>query len=227
MRAKLLIVDDEPAIRDMVSFQLERTGFSCRLASNANEASAMIAEQRPDLILLDWMMPHKSGIEFARELRADPYTRDIPIILLTARDAESDKVSGLNAGADDYITKPFSSRELLARIKAMLRRSSPDKASEQIELAGLRIDPAKWELYAGEEQLHLGPTEFRMLLLFMAHPKQVFSRQKILDAIWGNDTYIEERTVDVHIRRLRKALSASGHDRLIKTVRSAGYHLVP
>jgi two-component system phosphate regulon response regulator PhoB len=227
MGAKLLIVDDELAIRDMVSFQLEPFGFSCRMAANAAEASAQIQEQRPDLILLDWMMPHKSGIEFARELRADPYTRDIPIILLTARDAEGDKITGFDAGADDYITKPFSSRELLARIKAMLRRSTPDKIDEQIELAGLRIDPARWELYAGSEELNLRPTEFRLLLLFMNHPQQVFSRQQLLDAVWGNDTYIGERTVDVHIRRLRKALSASGHDQLIKTVRSAGYRFVP
>jgi two-component system phosphate regulon response regulator PhoB len=227
MGAKLLIVDDEPAIRDMVSFQLKPFGFNCRLAANAAEASAQILEQRPDLILLDWMMTHKSGVEFARELRSDPYTRDIPIILLTARDAEGDKVTGFDAGADDYITKPFSSRELLARIKAMLRRSTPDKIDEQIELAGLRIDPARWELYAGSEELNLRPTEFRLLLLFMNHPQQVFSRQQLLDAVWGNDTYIGERTVDVHIRRLRKALSPSGHDRLIKTVRSAGYRFVP
>ncbi len=227
MGAKLLIVDDEPAIRDMVSFQLKPLGFSCRVAADAAEASARIMEQRPDLILLDWMMPHKSGIEFARELRADPYTRNIPIILLTARDAEGDKIAGLDAGADDYITKPFSSRELLARIKAMLRRSTPDKIAKQIELAGLRIDPARWELHVGTEELHLRPTEFRLLLLFMTHPQQVFSRQQILDAVWGNDAYIEERTVDVHIRRLRKALSASGHDSLIRTVRSAGYRLTP
>ncbi len=227
MHAKLLIVDDEPAIREMLSFQLGRLGFNCYMAADAAEAATIITKQHPDLILLDWMMPHKSGIEFAKELRKSAHTRKIPIILLTARDAESDKITGLDVGADDYITKPFSSKELLARIKAVLRRSAPDKTLEQVELAGLRIDPARWELHAGEQELHLGPTEFRLLLLLMTHPQRVFSRQSILDAIWGNDAYIEERTVDVHIRRLRKTLAPSGHDQMIKTVRSAGYRLTP
>ncbi len=225
MRAKLLIVDDEPAIREMVSFQLQRHGYGCQEAADANEAAEQISKQRPDLILLDWMMPGKSGIEFARELRTDHYTRDIPIILLTARDDENDKILGFEAGADDYITKPFSPKELLARIKAVLRRTVPDKSSDRIEIAGLILDPDAWEVRCGDSALQLGPTEFKLLRFFMTHPERVYNRQEILDGVWGTEAYIEDRTVDVHIRRLRKALESSGHERLIQTVRGAGYRL--
>ncbi len=225
MRAKILIVDDEPAIREMVSFQLQRHGYGCQEAADANEATDQISKQRPDLILLDWMMPGKSGIDFARELRTDHYTRDIPIILLTARDDESDKIRGFEAGADDYITKPFSPKELLARIKAVLRRAVPDKTSDRIEIAGLILDPDAWEVRCGDSTLQLGPTEFKLLRFFMTHPERVYNRQEILDGVWGNDAYIEDRTVDVHIRRLRKALEITGHEKLIQTVRGAGYRL--
>ncbi len=225
MRAKILIVDDEPAIREMVSFQLQRHGYGCQEAADANEATDQIRKQRPDLILLDWMMPGKSGIDFARELRTDHYTRDIPIILLTARDDESDKIRGFEAGADDYITKPFSPKELLARIKAVLRRAVPDKTSDRIEIAGLILDPDAWEVRCGDSTLQLGPTEFKLLRFFMTHPERVYNRQEILDGVWGNDAYIEDRTVDVHIRRLRKALEITGHEKLIQTVRGAGYRL--
>jgi two-component system phosphate regulon response regulator PhoB len=226
MRAKLLIVDDEPAIREMVSFQLGRFGYSCRGAADAEAAADAIQQQRPDLILLDWMMPGKSGIEFAQELRGNHYTRDIPIILLTARGEENDKIAGFGAGADDYITKPFSSKELMARIKAVLRRTTPAQIDEPMELAGLRLDPNTHEVYSGTTLLQMGPTEFRLLLFFMSHPERVFSRQQIIDNVWDTNTIIEDRTVDVHIRRLRQALAATGHDSLIQTVRGTGYRLV-
>ncbi len=223
MRAKLLIVDDEPAILEMVSFQLGRFGYSCRGAADADEAADAIREQRPDLILLDWMMPGKSGIEFAKELRNSHYTRDIPIILLTARGEEHDKITGFNAGADDYVTKPFSSKELVARIRAVLRRTSSGQIEEQVEFSGLRMDPNTHEVHAASTLLQLGPTEFRLLHFFMANPERVFNRQQIIDSVWGTSTVIEDRTVDVHIRRLRKALAATGHDHLIQTVRGTGY----
>jgi two-component system phosphate regulon response regulator PhoB len=209
----------------MVSFQLGRFGYSCRGAADAKEAADAIQQQRPDLILLDWMMPGKSGIEFAQELRDNHYTRDIPIILLTARGEESDKITGFSAGADDYITKPFSSKELMARIKAVLRRTAPAQIEELMELAGLRLDPNTHEVYSGSTQLQLGPTEFRLLHFFMAHPERVFNRQQIIDNVWGTNTVIEDRTIDVHIRRLRKALAATDHDQLIQTVRGTGYRL--
>jgi two-component system phosphate regulon response regulator PhoB len=226
MRAKLLIVDDEPAIREMVGFQLRRFGYSCRGAADAEEAADAIQQQRPDLILLDWMMPGKSGIEFAQELRSNHYTQDIPIILLTARGEENDKITGFGAGADDYITKPFSSKELMARIKAVLRRTAPAQVEEPMELDGLRLDPNTHEAYSGTTLLRMGPTEFRLLRFFMSHPERVFSRQQIIDNVWDTNTIIEDRTVDVHIRRLRQALAASGHDSLIQTVRGTGYRLV-
>ena len=223
MRATILIVDDEPAIREMVSFHLERYGYHCRGAADTGEASSEIHRQRPDLILLDWMLPGQSGVEFARQLRADRYTREIPVILLTARGEENDKVTGLGAGADDYITKPFSSRELVARIKAVLRRTAPEKGEAPIEIAGLRLDPAAQEVHAGSTLLHLGPSEFRLLQLFMTHPERIFSRQKIIDRVWDHHAILDERTVDVHILRLRKTLAATGHDHLIQTVRGSGY----
>ncbi len=223
MRTKILVVDDEPAIREMVGFQLMRHGYTYRTAADAEEAEELIKLSRPDLILLDWMMPGQSGIEFARKLRLNHYTKDIAIILLTAKDDESDMVQGLDAGADDYITKPFSPKELVARLKAVLRRMAPDKIEEIIEIAGLRLDPNTREASTDMGPLHLGPTEFRLLRFFMTHRERVYSRQEILDYVWGTNILVEERTVDVHIRRLRKALTETGHHKLIRTVRGAGY----
>jgi two-component system phosphate regulon response regulator PhoB len=207
----------------MVGFQLMRHGYTYRTAANAQEADELIRLSRPDLILLDWMMPGQNGIEFARKLRLNHYTKDIAIILLTAKDDESDMVMGLDAGADDYITKPFSPKELVARLKAVLRRMAPDKIEEIIEIAGLRLDPNTREATTASGPLHLGPTEFRLLRFFMTHRERVYSRQEILDHVWGDNILVEERTVDVHIRRLRKALTETGHHELIRTVRGAGY----
>ncbi len=225
MRTKILVIDDEPAIREMVGFQLMRHGYSYRTAADASEAEELIRVSRPDLILLDWMMPGTSGIEFARALRRNHYTKDIAVILLTAKDGESDMVMGLDAGADDYITKPFSPKELIARIRAVLRRMAPDKIEEIVEISGLRLDPNTREVTTEGNLLHLGPTEFRLLRFFMTHPERVYSRQEILDYVWGTNVLVEERTVDVHIRRLRKALTDSGYQKLIRTVRGAGYRL--
>lgn len=223
MPATILIVDDEPAIREMVSFHLERHNFRCRSAADVKAAAIEIRRQRPDLILLDWMLPGQSGIEFAKQLRSNHYTREVPIILLTARGEEQDKITGLGAGADDYITKPFSSKELVARIKALLRRAAPEKSEAPVEIAGLRLDPATQEVHIGSKLLHLGPSEFRLLQLFMTHPGRILSRQVIIDRVWSLHAVLDERTVDVHIRRLRKALAATGHDHLIQTVRGSGY----
>lgn len=225
MRTKILVVDDEPAIREMVGFQLMRHGYTYRTAADAKEAEELIRLSRPDLILLDWMMPGKSGIEFARSLRRSHYTKDIAIILLTAKDDESDMIIGLDAGADDYVTKPFSPKELVARVRAVLRRMAPDKIEDIVEVAGLKLDPNTREVATEIGQLHLGPTEFRLLRFFMTHPERVYSRQEILDYVWGTNVLVEERTVDVHIRRLRKSLTGTGHHKLIRTVRGAGYRL--
>jgi two-component system phosphate regulon response regulator PhoB len=225
MPANILIVDDEPAIREMVSFHLERHNYRCRSAADTEAAASEIRRQLPDLILLDWMLPGQSGIEFAKQLRADRLTREIPVILLTARAEEDDKVAGLGAGADDYITKPFSSKELIARIKAILRRAAPEKGETPVEIAGLRLDPATQEVHIGANLVPLGPTEFRLLRLFMTHPERIFSRQKIIDQVWSLQAVLDDRTVDVHIRRLRKALAAFGHEHLIQTVRGSGYRL--
>jgi two-component system phosphate regulon response regulator PhoB len=194
-------------------------------AGSVAEAEAIIRDVRPELILLDWMLPDLSGTVLARRLRADPRMKDIPIIMLTARAQESDKVEGLEAGADDYITKPFSPKELLARIKAVLRRRAPQLTDDQIEIAGLRLDPAAHRVSGNGQDLSLGPTEFKLLHFFMTHPERVYSRVQLLDQVWGDHVFVEERTVDVHIRRLRQALEASGHDALIETVRGTGYRL--
>ncbi len=225
MPGKILIVEDEAAIRQMVCLALAQSGYACLEAADAGEAQAQVLEQLPDLILLDWMLPGVSGVEYARRLRREKLTRGIPIIMLTARVEEEDKVRGLDAGADDYITKPFSTRELLARIKALLRRSTPHAAEVALDVDGLQLDPATHRVMAGSIPITLGPTEFRLLQFFMSHPERVHSRERLLNDVWGDNVYVEERTVDVHIRRLRKALSASGHDRLIQTVRGAGYRL--
>jgi two-component system phosphate regulon response regulator PhoB len=225
MPGRILIVEDEQAIREMVCLALSQGGYDCLEAADANEAQQRILEGLPDLILLDWMLPGMSGIDYARKLRRDKLTQGVPVIMLTARTQEEDKVRGLDTGADDYITKPFSTRELVARIKALLRRTAPQATDEPVEVRGLALDPVTHRVQAGEIKLELGPMEFRLLHFFMTHPERVHSRERILDSVWGNNVYVEERTVDVHIRRLRMALTPSGHDNLIQTVRGAGYRL--
>lgn len=219
----ILVVDDEPAIRELVTFALERSGFRWLAAGDAAEAQALIADQPPDLVLLDWMLPGLSGVDLARRLKRDEHAGDIPIILLTARSEERDKLQGFESGADDYVTKPFSPRELVARVQAVLRRSGSRKAAQLIEVQGLALDPNSHRVTAGGTPVALGPTEFRLLRFFMTHPERVFSRERLLDNVWGRNVYVEERTVDVHIRRLRKALAPHGCDSMIQTVRGAGY----
>ncbi len=220
---KILIVDDEPAIREMVRFSLESDGFEVTEAGYADEAREQIANNKPDLMLLDWMLPGRSGLELALELRRDPATRGLPIIMLTARNEEHDKVKGLDTGTDDYITKPFSPRELVARIKAVLRRSLLVGDGQQVEVDGLHLDRESHRVSINDKIVDIAPTEFRLLEFFMTHRDRVFSRAQLLDHVWGDKVYVEERTVDVHIRRLRIILEASGHDRLIQTVRGVGY----
>jgi two-component system phosphate regulon response regulator PhoB len=223
MRGKILIVDDEPAIRQMVSLALSQANYDCLEAADTAEAQTRILADKPDLILLDWMLPKVSGMDYARQLRREKLTEDIPVIMLTARTEEEDKVKGLDSGVDDYITKPFSTRELLARIRALLRRTSPHAAEVTVESGGLALDPVTHRVTAGGQTLSLGPTEFRLLRFFMTHPERVHSRERLLNGVWGNNVYVEERTVDVHIRRLRKILTPTGHDGLIQTVRGTGY----
>jgi two-component system phosphate regulon response regulator PhoB len=225
MPANILVVEDEPAIQELLALNLEHAGHHVLRARDAEQAGELVRHALPDLILLDWMLPGQSGASFARALRKDERTKQVPIIMLTARGQEQDKVAGLEAGADDYVTKPFSPRELLARIKAVLRRRAPELTDEPIEISGLRLDPATHRVSAGGTQLDLGPTEFRLLHFLMAHPERVHSRTQLLDQVWGDHVFVEERTVDVHIRRLRKALEPTAHDRLIETVRGSGYRL--
>lgn len=223
----VLVVEDETAIREMIAFNLKRAGFAAREAADSAAARRAIADRVPDLILLDWMLPDVSGIELARALRREELSRDIPIIMLTARADEDDKVRGLDSGVDDYITKPFSSRELIARINAVLRRASPEGADEVLEAGKLSLNAASHRVIADGAGVELGPTEFRLLRFFMGRPERVFSRAQLLDRVWGGSVYVEERTVDVHIRRLRKALEPSGSDLYIQTVRGAGYRFSP
>jgi two-component system phosphate regulon response regulator PhoB len=225
MNAKVLVVEDEPQIQELVAVNLEHAGHRVVRASSAEEAEAAIRAELPDVLLLDWMLPGESGLAFARRLRGDPRTRDLPILMLTARAMEADKLSGLEAGADDFITKPFSPKELAARIKAVLRRRAPQLSGDAVEMQGLRIDPSTRRVSAGQHSLALSPSEFRLLHFLMTHPGRIYTRAQLLDQVWGDHVFIEERTVDVHIRRLRKALEPSGHDRLIDTVRGAGYGL--
>lgn len=227
MATKVLIVEDEPAIQDLLSLNLRHAGFRPLMAADVASARTQLDQALPDLMLLDWMLPDLSGIEFARKLRADPRTRELPIIMLTARSTESDKLGGFDAGADDYITKPFSPRELIARIRALLRRSSQEASEDPVEVAGLRLEPETFRVIAQGEVLRMGPTEFRLLHYLMRNLDRVLSRAKLLDGVWGDHVFIEERTVDVHIRRLRLALQPSGHDRLIETVRGGGYRFLP
>lgn len=223
MAGTILVVEDEPAVREMLVFALERAGFVIMAAGDAAQAQTMMAQCTPDLMLIDWMMPGLSGIDFTKRLKNGEASRRIPIIMLTARSDEMDKVRGFDVGADDYVTKPFSPRELVARIKAVLRRAAPASPDKIMEIEGLRLDPGGHRVTAHGNAVDLGPTEFRMLNFFMAHPERVYSRGQLLDKVWGTEVYIEERTVDVHIRRLRKALAEHGHDRLIQTVRGTGY----
>lgn len=223
MRAKILIVDDESSIRQMICLALAQANYDCLEAADVPEAQACILADKPDLILLDWMLPGVSGVEYARRLRNGKLTKNIPVIMLTARAEEEDKVKGLDSGADDYITKPFSTRELLSRIRAQLRRAAPHAIESPVQFEGLALDPVTHRVSTRGRSLELGPTEFRLLHFFMVHPERVHSRERLLDDVWGNNVYVEERTVDVHIRRLRKILEPTGHDRLIQTVRGAGY----
>lgn len=224
MAAKqILIVEDEQPIREMIAFGLRRGGFEVREAANVSEARSSIADQRPDLVLIDWMLPDMSGLELTRSLKRDKETQDVPVIMLTARSEEHDKVMGLDSGADDYVTKPFSPRELLARINAVLRRASHGNGEDIIEAEGLVLDAASHRVMAGDQTVQLGPTEYRLLSFFMTHAERVYSRAQLLDRVWGGNVYVEERTVDVHIRRLRKALEAFNYDRFIQTVRGSGY----
>ena len=220
---RILLVEDDEAIRRMVAFNLSRAGFETMEAGDCQSARIALTDRRPDLILLDWMLPDMNGPEFARSLRRDELTRDLPIIMLTARGMEDDKIRGFDSGADDYITKPFSARELLARIKAVLRRASPADGDDEVSADGLVLNVASHRVFADNEPLDLGPTEYRLLKFFMSHPDRVYSRAQLLDHVWGGGVYIEERTVDVHILRLRKALKPFKKDRFVQTVRGAGY----
>jgi len=230
MSITVLVVEDEPAIQELISYNLKRSGLTPICAANAEQATVMINNVLPDLVLLDWMLPKLSGIEFARQLRRNSRTQAIPIIMLTAKTELENKITGLDAGADDYITKPFSPRELVARIKAVLRRRVPEISDEIIEAGGLKIDPMQHRVFALLEdtsaesvEVKLGPTEFRMLHFLMAHKERVYTRTQLLDHIWGDQIFIEDRTVDVHIRRLRKILENVGKDYLVQTVRGTGY----
>ena len=220
---KILIVEDEGAIRDMLGYALMKAGFLCEEAADTQAARSTLKTERPDLILLDWMLPGMSGIDYARRLKSAPETRDIPIIMLTAKGEEADKVRGLETGADDYITKPFSTRELVARVRAVLRRYVKAETGALIEINGLRLDPETYRVTARGQDIEISPTEFKLLRFFIGHPERVYSRSRLLDQVWGENVYVEERTVDVHIRRLRKTLEPFGFHRYIQTVRSVGY----
>lgn len=225
MAATILVVEDEPAIQELIGFSLRQARHTVLCARSAEEAMEILNEALPNLVLLDWMLPGMSGMEFARMLRRNTRTKAIPIIMLTARAEESDKVAGLETGADDYITKPFSPRELLARIKAVLRRRAPEAADDIVEIGGLRLDSATHRVTAQDSEVILGPTEFRLLQFLMTHAERVHTRSQLLDQVWGDHVFVEDRTVDVHIRRLRKALEPVNKDGLVQTVRGSGYRL--
>jgi len=225
VRGAILIVEDELVTQRLIAAGLERAGFQVTRAASVEEAETALRGELPGLMLLDWVLPTASGMTFLRELRTDRRTRQIPIIMLTARSEETDKVTGLEAGADDYLTKPFSHRELLARIKAVVRRGAPLLADEPVEFDGLRLDPAAHRVTADGSNVRLWATEFRLLHFLMTHPDRVYSRSQLLDEVWGDHVFVEDRTVDVHVRQLRHALQPSGRDRMIETVRGAGYCL--
>ncbi len=223
MSRRILVVEDEAPIREMLCFVLEQKGYEAIEASDFEMALDKLAEPFPDLILLDWMLPGGTGIQLIKQLKQDEITRQIPVVMLTARGEEEDKIRGLEVGADDYITKPFSPKELMARLKAVMRRVSPTSLDDVIEVQGLKLDPVSHRVSANDNPLEMGPTEFKLLHFFMTHPERVYSREQLLNNVWGTNVYVEDRTVDVHIRRLRKAVANDGHDRLIQTVRGAGY----
>jgi two-component system phosphate regulon response regulator PhoB len=225
MPANILVVEDAPAIQELLALNITQAGHNAIRALSVEIAQDLMRETIPDLILLDWMLPGMNGLEFARKLKSDALTKNIPIIMLTARGEEYDKVRGLEVGADDYVTKPFSPRELNARIKAVLRRRAPQMTDDPIEVHGLRLDPTTHRVTGNQKTIDLGPTEFRLLHFFMTNPERVHTRSQLLDKVWGDRVFVEDRTVDVHIRRLRNALSISGHEDLIQTVRGAGYRL--
>lgn len=223
MPKQILVVEDERPIREMIVFGLKRAGFEVREAEDSRSARIALADRYPDLVLIDWMLPDTSGLELTRAIKRDRDSRELPVILLTARAEEADKVAGLEGGADDYVTKPFSLRELVARINAVLRRLAPVAEGECVTVEGLSLDQASHRVIIGGRTVPLGPTEYRMLQFFMTHPERVYSRDQLLDRVWGGDVYVAERTIDVHIRRLRKALEDFGYDRFIQTVRGSGY----
>jgi two-component system phosphate regulon response regulator PhoB len=226
MAPVVLVVEDEPAIQELIAVTLARNGHTVRRTATAREAAEAVAQALPDLVLLDWMLPDGSGPAFARKLRSEARTREVPIIMLTARADEEDKVQGLQSGVDDYVTKPFSPRELEARIQAVLRRRVPHVSNEAVEVGGLVLNPATRTVTGAGRPLRMGPTEFELLHFFMTHTDRVYTRSQILDQVWGDHVFLEDRTVDVHIRRLREALAPSGHDRLVETVRGAGYRFL-
>jgi two-component system phosphate regulon response regulator PhoB len=223
MSRKILVVEDEAPIREMICFVLEQNGFNAIEAVDIDQALTKVNEPYPDLILLDWMLPGGTGVSLAKKLKQSEYTRNIPVIMLTARSDEDDKVKGFEAGVDDYVTKPFSPKELIARIKAVIRRVSPTSLEEEVDFHGLKLDPVSHRVSINGDSLDLGPTEFRLLHFFMTHTERVYSREQLLDNVWGTNIYVEDRTVDVHIRRLRKAISGEGHEDFVQTVRGAGY----
>jgi len=225
LQPNVLIVEDEPPLVELLSYNLEKAGFQIHIARDGEEALLAVEERKPDLILLDWMLPYVSGIEICRRIRRNPETRNVPIIILTARGEEDDRIRGLEAGADDYVVKPFSPSELVARVRAVLRRTRPAFDKDSLTYGDITMDLTTHRVSRDDEPVDLGPTEFRLLRFMMEHPGRVFSREQLLDSVWGHDTYIEPRTVDVHIRRLRKAMNLPGTTDLIRTVRSAGYAL--
>ena len=223
MTRRILVVEDETAIREMICFVLEQNGFQSIEAEDYDSALSFLIDPYPDLVLLDWMIPGGSGLQVIKQMKRDSNTRDIPIIMLTAKGEEEDKVQGLETGADDYVIKPFSPKELVARVKAILRRLSPMSAEDIIEFNGLSLDPVSHRVTSQDKPIDMGPTEFKLLHFFMTHPERVYSREQLLNYVWGTNVYVEDRTVDVHIRRLRKAIEEDGHDRMIQTVRGTGY----
>lgn len=223
MEGSVLVVDNEVPVRDLLAVNLQSAGYKVQCAEDVPQAEALMRHTRPDLVVLNWILPGIPGLPFARRLRSDQRTRDISIVLISDRAGEQDKVAALDGGADDYVTKPYSGRELLARIKAVMRRRTPQLADDIIEFSGLLLDPAAHRVSFGEREIELWTTEFRLLHFFMTHPGRIFSRARLLDEIWGHDAYVEERTVDVHIRRLRQGLAPAGQDTPIETVRGVGY----
>lgn len=223
--SRVLVVEDESAIAELISLNLRHAGYEVAICATADDAQSEVVRVLPDLVILDWMLPGQSGLALAKRWRSEARTKDLPIIMLTARADETDKVAGLDAGADDYLTKPFSTNELMARIRAVLRRKAPEALDSAVELCGLRLDPATRRVSVGDQEVKIGPTEFRLLHFLMTHPERVHSRAQLLDRVWGDHVFIEERTVDVHVKRLREALAPVKCSQMIETVRGAGYRL--